>query len=265
MSFARLTLSRSFLLLSMFRHSRPGRKNQRKCNVCNEGEGKYSCSACFLPYCSVACYKKHKELDENCINCMQGGSAQSNSTSLPAATEVLSSTTTSDLSSDISPAGSTMQVRNVGVDPSVLDATSLKPLSSLKWPYIADEEPIYPDPLERNDPKPLRTRHYEAIATSQEVRKALLVPSVVSGQPDQPNMTLRALLVSIDKLSGVGRERAIQCALGADDGRINDELRQGNSSSLEPSEGVLALRTLAEAIEGALRGETNGTLSVDWE
>lgn len=39
----------------------------------------------------------------------------------------------------------------------------------------------------------------------------------------------------------------------------------GNSSSLEPSEGVLALRTLAEAIEGALRGETNGTLSVDWE
>ncbi|KAJ3930683.1 MAG: hypothetical protein NXY57DRAFT_897625 [Lentinula lateritia] len=217
----------------MFRHSRPGRKNQRKCNVCNEGEGKYSCSACFLPYCSVACYKKHKELDENCINCMQGGSAH------------------------------TMQVRNVGVDPSVLDATSLKPLSSLKWPYIADEEPIYPDPLERNDPKPLRTRHYEAIATSQEVRKALLVPSVVSGQPDQPNMTLRALLVSIDKLSGVGRERAIQCALGADDGRINDELRQG--ISLEPSEGVLALRTLAEAIEGALRGETNGTLSVDWE
>ncbi|KAJ3887311.1 hypothetical protein GG344DRAFT_55914 [Lentinula edodes] len=198
----------------MFRHSRPGRKNQRKCNVCNEGEGKYSCSACFLPYCSVACYKKHKELDEN--------------------------------------------FQHVGVDHSVLDAASLKPLSSLKWPYIADEEPIYPDPLERNDPKPLRTRHYEAIATSQEVRKALLVPSTVSGQPDQPNMTLRALLVSIDKLSGVGRERAIQCALGADDGRNNDELRQGMSR-------VLALRTLAEAIEGTLRGKTNGTLSLDWE
>ncbi|KAJ3917520.1 hypothetical protein F5877DRAFT_44493 [Lentinula edodes] len=198
----------------MFRHSRPGRKNQRKCNVCNEGEGKYSCSACFLPYCSVACYKKHKELDQI--------------------------------------------FKHVGVDPSVLDATSLKPLSSLKWPYIADEEPIYPDPLERNDPKPLRTRHYEAIATSQEVRKALLVPSTVSGQPDQPNMTLRALLVSIDKLSGVGRERAIQCALGADDGRNNDELRQGMSR-------VLALRTLAEAIEGTLREKTNGTLSLDWE
>ncbi|KAJ3853329.1 hypothetical protein EV368DRAFT_39159 [Lentinula lateritia] len=198
----------------MSRHSRPGRKNQRECNVCKEGEGKYSCSACFLPYCSVACYKKHKELDEN--------------------------------------------FKHVGVEPSVLDAASLKPLSSLKWPYIADEEPIYPDPLERNDPKPLRTRHYEAIATSPEVRKALLVPSTVSGQPDQPNMTLRALLVSIDKLSGVGRERAIQCALGADDGRINDDLRQSMSR-------VLALRTLAEAIEGALRGKTNGTLSLDWE
>ncbi|KAH7875905.1 uncharacterized protein C8R40DRAFT_1043777 [Lentinula edodes] len=195
----------------MFRQSRPGQKNQRRCNICNEGEGKYSCSACFLPYCSVACYKKHKELDEN--------------------------------------------FKHVGVDSSVLDVPSLKPLSSLKWPYIADEEPIHPDPLERNDPKPLRTRHYEAIATSQEVRKALLVPSTVSGQPDQPNMTLRALLVSIDKLSGVGRERAIQCALGADDGRNNDELRQG----------VLALRTLAEAIEGTLRGKTNGTLSLDWE
>ncbi|KAJ3808069.1 hypothetical protein F5876DRAFT_46802 [Lentinula aff. lateritia] len=217
----------------MSRHSRPGRKNRRECNVCKEGEGKYSCSACFLPYCSVACYKKHKELDENCINCIQGVSTH------------------------------TMQVKHVGVEPSVLDAASLKPLSSLKWPYIADEEPIYPDPLERNDPKPLRTRHYEAIATSPEVRKALLVPSTVSGQPDQPNMTLRALLVSIDKLSGVGRERAIQCALGADDGRINDDLRQ--SISLSPSEGVLALRTLAEAIEGALRGKTNGTLSLDWE
>ncbi|TVY85248.1 hypothetical protein LSUE1_G000130 [Lachnellula suecica] len=29
------------------------------CGVCEEKEGKYKCSRCFLPYCSIACSKKH--------------------------------------------------------------------------------------------------------------------------------------------------------------------------------------------------------------
>ena len=40
----------------------------------------------------------------------------------------------------------------------------LKPLTELKWPYIPDE-PSYPDPLKRDDPKPLTLAQYEAIGT----------------------------------------------------------------------------------------------------
>ncbi|KND01953.1 uncharacterized protein SPPG_02461 [Spizellomyces punctatus DAOM BR117] len=31
------------------------------CQVCKEQAAKYKCSTCILPYCSLACYKKHKE------------------------------------------------------------------------------------------------------------------------------------------------------------------------------------------------------------
>ncbi|KAJ4472002.1 hypothetical protein J3R30DRAFT_3298915 [Lentinula aciculospora] len=211
----------------MSHHPRLGRKEQATCLVCHEAKSKYSCSTCLLPYCSVACYKKHKE--------------------------VSSSNATSDLSSSSGNVAHQTDIQ-YNVDSSVLDATPLKPLTSLKWPYISNEEANYPDPLERNDPKPLRMRHYEAIATSPEVRKTLFLPSTVPGQPDQPNVALRTLLTSIDKLSGVERERAIQHALDADNGKIFEF----------PQDGVRALRALAEAIEGAARGE-NGMSGLDWE
>ena len=47
---------------------------------------------------------------------------------------------------------------NVAVD----DAPPLRPLASLKWPYVP-EESAYPDPLKRDDPKPLQLPQYEAI------------------------------------------------------------------------------------------------------
>ncbi|KAF8863571.1 hypothetical protein BDZ45DRAFT_583713 [Acephala macrosclerotiorum] len=34
--------------------------SKKLCAVCNENEGKYKCSRCYLPYCSVACSKQHK-------------------------------------------------------------------------------------------------------------------------------------------------------------------------------------------------------------
>ncbi|XP_027935143.1 zinc finger HIT domain-containing protein 3 isoform X2 [Vigna unguiculata] len=34
----------------------------RQCQVCNEAPSKYKCPSCYLPYCSLVCYKKHKEL-----------------------------------------------------------------------------------------------------------------------------------------------------------------------------------------------------------
>lgn len=38
----------------------------------------------------------------------------------------------------------------------------LRPLTSLRWPYVP-EESAYPDPLRRDDPKPLQIPQYEAI------------------------------------------------------------------------------------------------------
>lgn len=47
-------------------------------------------------------------------------------------------------------------------DESLPDTKALRPLTSLKWPYIP-EETSYADPLKRDDPKPLRLQDYEAI------------------------------------------------------------------------------------------------------
>ncbi|CAA6662565.1 unnamed protein product [Spirodela intermedia] len=33
----------------------------RQCEVCKETASKYKCPSCLLPYCSLVCFKKHKE------------------------------------------------------------------------------------------------------------------------------------------------------------------------------------------------------------
>ncbi|XP_054801875.1 uncharacterized protein LOC129305801 [Prosopis cineraria] len=34
----------------------------RLCQVCDEAQSKYKCPSCYTPYCSLACFKKHKEI-----------------------------------------------------------------------------------------------------------------------------------------------------------------------------------------------------------
>ncbi|XP_031502150.1 uncharacterized protein LOC116265585 [Nymphaea colorata] len=34
----------------------------RQCQVCEEVQSKYKCPICLIPYCSLACFKKHKEV-----------------------------------------------------------------------------------------------------------------------------------------------------------------------------------------------------------
>jgi hypothetical protein len=46
----------------------------------------------------------------------------------------------------------------------ITEEVPLRPLTSLKWPYVP-EESAYPDPLKRDDPKPLQTAQYEAIGS----------------------------------------------------------------------------------------------------
>ncbi|XP_024030082.1 zinc finger HIT domain-containing protein 3 [Morus notabilis] len=34
----------------------------KQCLVCNQAASKYKCPSCLLPYCSLTCFKKHKEI-----------------------------------------------------------------------------------------------------------------------------------------------------------------------------------------------------------
>lgn len=45
------------------------------------------------------------------------------------------------------------------------DPPALRPLTSLRWPYIP-EEPSYPDPLAKEEAKPLQLPQYESIGQS---------------------------------------------------------------------------------------------------
>ncbi|KAF7315938.1 Acid protease [Mycena indigotica] len=141
---------------------------------------------------------------------------------------------------------------------------ALRPLTSLKWPYVPDQS-SYPDPLKRDDPKPLQTHQYEAIgaicpkyvkdwaeylaATSSAIRQ------VLAAHPSLPG-----LLTQLDRLRGHEREDALQRALGVS---APDIRAQRGPEKL--GDDVLALRALAEAVEGAVRGGKDGELGLDWE
>lgn len=128
------------------------------------------------------------------------------------------------------------------------DPVVLRPLTSLKWPYVP-EESAYPDPLKRDDPKVLQLQQYEAIATSPAIRRIL-----------QSKKNLPELLRSIDNLRGRDREEALQKALGVTPADVDIQQLQPK----ELDEEVLALRELAEAIEAAVRGDNTQALGLNW-
>lgn len=150
-------------------------------------------------------------------------------------------------------------------------APPLRPLTSLKWPYVP-EEPAYPDPLKRDDPKSLQLHQYEAIgklftpvvpsfplivilffnleATSPAVRRALA-----------SNPQLPALLRSVDALRGFDREEALERMLGVSGGGGQGSTLLGSGQA---EEDMHALRELAEAVEGAVRGGKQDVLGLDW-
>ncbi|KAI0780252.1 hypothetical protein C8Q74DRAFT_1197654 [Fomes fomentarius] len=124
----------------------------------------------------------------------------------------------------------------------------LRPLASLRWPYVP-EESAYPDPLKRDDPKPLQVPQYEAIATSPSIRRVL-----------GTNPRLRDILRSIDALRGEDRELALQEALGVGGAR-NHALADLGHAAPEDRD---TLRQLAEAVEAAVRGGKQDALGLDW-
>ncbi len=64
----------------------------------------------------------------------------------------------------------------VRVGDEITEEVPLRPLTSLKWPYVPDES-AYPDPLKRDDPKPLQTAQYEAIGSRNLLLSHLAVPN----------------------------------------------------------------------------------------
>lgn len=71
---------------------------------------------------------------------------------------------------------------------------------------------------------------------------------------------LATLLRNIDSLRGDEREDALERALGVNAPAIGTEPPLG--SKLD--EDTLSLRTLAEAVEGAVRGDKVDSLGLDW-
>lgn len=74
---------------------------------------------------------------------------------------VLSSTGTEDKEKEQADSSSNIEA-NTEVELALKEKTPLRPLTSLTWPYVP-EESAYPDPLKRDDPKPLQLKQYETI------------------------------------------------------------------------------------------------------
>jgi len=142
------------------------------------------------------------------------------------------------------------KVATTAIDDNNQETLPLRSLASLNWPYVP-EESAYPDPLKRDDPKPLQLSQYEAIATSPAIRTVL-----------QMHPRLPGLLTSIDKLRGPDREDALQRALGVNVEQLRDP--SGSTIPSDSGDDVYALRQLAEAVEAVVRGGKEGVLGLDW-
>ncbi|SCZ87830.1 BZ3500_MvSof-1268-A1-R1_Chr2-3g05298 [Microbotryum saponariae] len=151
-----------------------------KCAICQTAAaGKYRCPIDDVDYCTVKCFKEHKE--EGCT-----GSTK------PATTEdAIKDGATADLTSTGTPTAKVEPDKKEPVpDPTPqeqvkhtlkleADDRPRKKLKDLRWPPEPDAS-IFLDPLARDDVKPLRRREYEAIATSPTIRRLLLTqPSLI--------------------------------------------------------------------------------------
>ena len=140
----------------------------------------------------------------------------------------------------------------------VADEKPLKPLTSLKWPYVP-EESAYPDPLTRDDPKPLSLRQYEGIGTL--CSDSGVIATDLSAATSKPlrvllneHPGLRDTLRQIDQLRGQERVDALHRAL-----RLNQR-----DVEAEVGEDVLLLRQFAQAVEDAIRGDKQDGLRLQW-
>ncbi|KAI0759854.1 hypothetical protein BD413DRAFT_701443 [Trametes elegans] len=211
------------------------------CQVCESAESKYTCAKCSVVYCSVPCYKQHQE---SCTGKQHSAPTGSRGNTLlgEAQSDPSTSTSTDPTTADVQREEAQSSAKTEEFE----SEKPLRTLASLNWPYVP-EESAYPDPLKRDDPKPLQLPQYEAIATSPAIRRVL-----------GTNPRLREILRSIDSLRGEERELALHEALGI--GESRGKILIGHESE----EDRQALRNLAEAVESAVRGGRQDALGLDW-
>ncbi|KAK4683393.1 zinc finger HIT domain-containing protein 3, partial [Tremellales sp. Uapishka_1] len=127
------------------------------CEVCLAQPSKYRCPACPLRYCSVSCFKAHKQ--EGCTIL-----ASSNAVAGPS-------------SRAGSPAEASASASAFVIPELPPPTPPLKPLSALSWPPEPDPS-IFTDPLQKEDAKPLRHSELMRIATSPQLRHLLTTTSL---------------------------------------------------------------------------------------
>nr|XP_023886508.1 zinc finger HIT domain-containing protein 3 isoform X4 [Quercus suber] len=144
----------------------------RKCEVCNEALSKYKCPSCLVPYCSLVCFKKHKE-----IPCAKPVSSEEKPTPVPES--LVERPLTAEQPGDV-------------LQKLQLEAIAPVPESLVERPLTAEQ----PGDV-------LQKLQLEAIASSSEIRDALKDGNLqkliynIDGSPDAENELDKAMGVEV--------------------------------------------------------------------
>lgn len=144
----------------------------RQCQVCNEAQSKYKCPSCLVPYCSLVCYKKHKEIpcgkpicSEDNLSKNSAASVAETSCAKPESSEEKSIIPCAKPipSEDNLSKNSVFSVAELScAKPQVSCEEKSRPVLLVERPYLVDE------PCEV-----LQKSQLESIASSSEIRYAL--------------------------------------------------------------------------------------------
>ncbi|OWZ32476.1 hypothetical protein C343_03112 [Cryptococcus neoformans C23] len=234
----------STLSIALYTMPKNAAQNVETCAVCSQHPPKYRCSSCPLRYCSVSCYKAHKN---QCNAVTQQQSAIHPTEPLGSEIGVLSQATVGAVPERVS-----------NSEEHSMNNASLRPLVSLNWPPEPDPG-LFTDPLLKDDPKPLRHEELLRIAQSTSLR-ALLV-----------DRTLICILQLLDTLPPPARHSALSKLLGFDPQSLSNTsntLINGRDSPppLDELLGALA-RGVGETVGEAVQDEgwwLNGPKNKIW-
>nr|POE68367.1 zinc finger hit domain-containing protein 3 [Quercus suber] len=158
----------------------------RKCEVCNEALSKYKCPSCLVPYCSLVCFKKHKE-----IPCAKPVSSEEKPTPVPES--LVERPLTAEQPGDV--------LQKLQLE--AIEIPCAKPVSSEEKPTPVPES-LVERPLTAEQPGDvLQKLQLEAIASSSEIRDALKDGNLqkliynIDGSPDAENELDKAMGVEV--------------------------------------------------------------------